>query len=116
MVKKKYRVRWAQVAARDLEEIISYIVQDSLARAQKILARLKARAASLETFPMRGRLVPELSQSDLRSWRELVIKPYRLNYRVESSTVYVLALLDSRRNLEDILLERLIRTNTSENF
>jgi hypothetical protein len=39
-----------------------------------------------------------------------VIRPYRLVYRVEADTVTVLALFDGRRDLEDVLLERLLRS------
>jgi hypothetical protein len=45
----------------------------------------------------------------MRTWRELVVRPYRLIYRVGSKDVVVLALFDSRRDLEDVLLERLVR-------
>ena len=38
-----------------------------------------------------------------------VVKPYRIIYRIEEDTVTVLAVLDGRRDLEDLLLERLIR-------
>jgi toxin ParE1/3/4 len=47
----------------------------------------------------------------MRSWRELVVKPYRILYRVSSDTVTVLAVFDGRRDLEDLLLERLLRTS-----
>jgi plasmid stabilization system protein ParE len=54
--------------------------------------------------------VPELLRHGLAVWRELIVKPYRILYRIEGQTVYVLAVLDSRRDLEDLLLERLVRT------
>jgi len=44
-------------------------------------------------------------------YRELIIPPWRVIYRFSGDTVYVLSVLDSRRNLEDVLLERLIRIN-----
>jgi toxin ParE1/3/4 len=37
------------------------------------------------------------------------VKPYRIIYRVEKRTVSVLAVLDGRREIQDLLLERLIR-------
>jgi len=37
------------------------------------------------------------------------VAPYRLVYRVASRDVFVLALVDGRRDLEDILFERLLR-------
>jgi plasmid stabilization system protein ParE len=55
--------------------------------------------------------VPELSRFGMRSWRELVVRPYRILYRVSGGTVTVLVVFDARRDLEDLLLERLLRTS-----
>jgi plasmid stabilization system protein ParE len=43
------------------------------------------------------------------SYRELVEAPWRLIYRAEAERVIVIALLDGRRDLADVLLERLLR-------
>jgi len=45
----------------------------------------------------------------MREYRELIIAPYRLIYRIRGHLVLVLGVFDSRRNLGDILLERLAR-------
>jgi hypothetical protein len=47
----------------------------------------------------------------MRTWRELIVKPYRLIYRIEGEVVNVLAVFDGHRDLEDLLLERLLRGN-----
>jgi predicted metalloprotease len=39
--------------------------------------------------------------------REVVERPYRIVYRITGRTVAVLGVLDGRRELEDVLLERL---------
>jgi len=75
-----------------------------------VLERIEGRAASLESSPTRGRVVPELAHFGMRTWRELVVRPYRLVYRIEGDTVTVLPVFDGRRDLEDVLLERLPRT------
>jgi plasmid stabilization system protein ParE len=54
-------------------------------------------------------VVPELAHFGIRNWRELIVKPYRIIYRIDEDTVNVLAMLDGRRDLQDLLLERLIR-------
>jgi len=41
-------------------------------------------------------------------YRELVIPPWRLIYRIDERKIYVLSVIDSRQNVEDILLNRLI--------
>jgi toxin ParE1/3/4 len=109
MAKATFRVLWTETAVRDLESLIGYIAAEAPINAGKLLARLKSRAESLTTTPERGRLVPELVQHGLPVWRELIVRPYRILYRIDGRTVSVLGVLDSRRDLEDVLLERLIR-------
>ena len=111
MARKRFRVEWTEVTVRDLEEIVTFLALDSRRGAERALGRIERRAASLESSPARGRVVPELARFQMRTWRELVVKPYRLVYRIEGDTVLVLALFDARRDLEDLLLERLLRSS-----
>jgi plasmid stabilization system protein ParE len=103
-------VEWAEVAAGDLAELSAIIAVDSAPDAERMLLRIEARAAALGSSPRRGRVVPELARFGMRTWRELVVRPYRLIYRIEGDTLTVLAVFDGRRDLEDLLLERLTRT------
>ena len=48
------------------------------------------------------------------TYRELIERPWRILYRVEANTVYVLALIDARRNVEDILLDRFVRSRLGD--
>ncbi|HTD51997.1 MAG TPA: type II toxin-antitoxin system RelE/ParE family toxin [Thermoanaerobaculia bacterium] len=109
MRSRVYRVEWAQVAARDLSGIVDYLVARSPDAAGSTLERLKRKAASLKKTPERGRVVPELEQLQVREYRELIVRPYRIIYRVAGRRVLVLGVVDSRRNLEDLLLDRLMR-------
>ena len=94
---------------RDLEQIVAYVAADSPMNARSLLARLRSRAETLDVAPRRGRVVPELTRFGVRSWRELVVKPHRIIYRVAEKEVHVLTVFDGRRDLEDVLLERLLR-------
>jgi toxin ParE1/3/4 len=109
MARRSFRVQWAEAAVRDLEELMSYIAADSPLNTERILDKLEKRAQTLESTPVRGRVVPELAHFGIRNWRELIVKPYRVIYRIDEDTVNVLAVLDGRRDLQDLLLERLIR-------
>jgi len=109
MARRSFRVQWAEAAARDLEELIGYVAADSPLNAERILDKLKKRVRTLEATPARGRVVPELAHFGIRNWRELIVKPYRIIYRIDEDTVNILAVLDGRRDLQDLLLERLIR-------
>ncbi len=106
---KRLAVRWAAVAEQDLAEIVDYVGRGDPGAAGRILDTLEAKARTLETLATRGRVVPELQRIQVREYRELLMRPYRLVYRVESVCVVVLGVFDGRRNLEDILLDRLLR-------
>jgi toxin ParE1/3/4 len=111
---KQRRVLWASSARRDLEGIVSYLADRSQQAALATLDRLEGRARSLAGLAERGRVVPELARLHLREYRELVVPPYRIIYRIRGPRVLVLAVLDARRSLEDILLDRLIRVEGQE--
>ena len=87
MASRRFRVQWAEVAVRDLEELVSLIAVDSELDAERVLRRIETRAGTLELSPGRGRIVPELARFGMRTWRELVVGSYRPLYRIEGSTV-----------------------------
>lgn len=104
-----FNVKWTRTATLDLEAIVDYIAEDDIGTALSILSRLEQTAAGLIRLPRRGRVVPELADYGIQIYRELVCSPWRIIYRISEKRVKVLAVLDSRRNLEDVLLERLVR-------
>lgn len=103
------RVLWTRTARRDLEAIVAYIATDNLDNALAVLDRLEERAASLTTVAERGRLVPDLQSIGLHQYRELIERRWRIVYRIEADSVMVLAVFDGRRDLESVLLDRLVR-------
>lgn len=106
---KKYQVDWAAVAQRDLKQIIDYIAIDSPGNAMQILKKIKQKVSGFYAMPDRGRILPELKEQGINTYREMIIAPWRVIYRTSDSTVFVLAVIDSRRNVEDILLDRFIK-------
>lgn len=105
---KKCKVEWAAVAEADLKQIIDYVAVDSPGSALQILKKIKQKASSLYTFPERSRIVPELQGQGIHIYRELFVAPWRIVYRIPDATVFVLTVIDSRQNVEDILLNRLL--------
>ena len=108
--KHALRVVWTATAEEDLWNIVDFISEDNFPAALNVLRRLQEHAAVLNKFSGRGRIVPELHQHGIRQYRELVMAPWRIIYRIDDANVYVMAVFDSRRNLEDLLLERLSRS------
>ena len=106
---RSFAVEFALVAQRDLQAIVEFIATDDPAAAARVLDQIESRTVSLQQMPERGRVVPELAAVGIHAYWELVVKPWRLVYRITGKTVYVLAVLDGRRNIEDVLLDRLVR-------
>ncbi|MBK6734329.1 MAG: type II toxin-antitoxin system RelE/ParE family toxin [bacterium] len=106
---RSFEVHWAAVAENDLLGIILYVADDSPGTALKVLTRIRNRTARLKQSPLQGRIVPELLRQGISQYREVVVAPWRVIYRVEGRRVLVLSVIDSRRNVEDVLLGRLLQ-------
>lgn len=106
----QFEVIWTNSAQFDLESIIEYIKIDSLSIAKKIFFEIKEECNSLYTFPKRKRIVPELQQIGILKYREIIYKRWRIIYKVDDKKVYILLVVDSSRNLEDVLFQRLLKT------
>lgn len=110
MSARRYSVVWTEIALRDIESIVAYLVAEASGRAESIAERIIARGEALETLPERGRTPPELRGINDRTWREVQESPWRLLYRIAGKTVEIHGVLDGRRSLEDILMERLLQS------
>lgn len=107
-MRTRFEIVWSEPASRDLQAIAAYIAAEDLDAALGVLDALESRANALRTMPSRGRVVSELLAIDVGRYRELIEAPYRIVYRIEGQQVVVVAVLDGRRDLESVLLTRLL--------
>ncbi len=77
-----YQIVLSPSARRDLQDIVRYISLDSPERAENFGRFLISKTKILIGFPMLGREVPEFADPTIR---EIVIKSYRVIYRVQHS-------------------------------
>jgi toxin ParE1/3/4 len=63
----------------------------------------------LSEFPERGVYLKELLELGIREYREIFFKPYRVIYPVMDNIVYVLLIVDGRRDMQSLLQRRLLR-------
>jgi addiction module RelE/StbE family toxin len=108
MSEQLYSVIWTKTALQDQQNIVRYIHSDSSRQASDIYMEIKQHVKELQQLPFRGRIVPELHFFGVSVYREPIIKPWRVIYKIEGRNVYILAVIDGRRNVEDILFERLV--------
>jgi addiction module RelE/StbE family toxin len=106
---EQYTVNITANAKNDLREIIFYIAQDNPRTAVEILEKIESKIKTLDHFPYRGGYVPELLKRNIKDYRQLLESPWRIIYRIDKDIVNVLLVADSRRNVQDILVERLIK-------
>lgn len=97
-------------AVSDLEELYDYLsLHDSHEKADHVLAGIERAIDGLVSFPDRGSFPPELRDIDIREYREVFFKPYRIIYRTAAKAVYVLLVADGRRDMQNLLQKRLLR-------
>ncbi len=95
MAARVREVIWAESARNALDEIITYVAQDSHPAAIRVLDAALGSAASLATLSERGRMVPELNDPAIR---EIFVYRYRLMYRIDDERVVVLAFVHGARD------------------
>lgn len=106
----KYKVIILPEAKADILGIYLYVAEnDSPSRAEKLLHNLEKRFEALSHSPERGHLVPELQRIHVKVFREIHFKPYRILYQIVEHDVYIHAVLDGRRDLQELLELRLLR-------
>jgi len=87
-------IRWTDQAVGDLKAIRDFIERDSPRYARLVTERLFEATARLESFPLSGRVVPELGRDDVR---EIIIGEYRIVYRLVDETAVLLTVFRSSR-------------------
>ncbi|MFQ5705223.1 MAG: type II toxin-antitoxin system RelE/ParE family toxin [Gemmatimonadales bacterium] len=103
----RHPIEWAPTTIRDLDEILEYVVwRESGDAAARLCAKILSRIDKLSAFPRRCRIVPELKEYGIRDYRELIVSPYRIFFRINGRVVGIVGVLDGRRDLEEELLNR----------
>jgi toxin ParE1/3/4 len=107
---KRYAVELTQGAEDDLEAIHAWLAKHrSPDDADALLDRFMEAIATLERFPERDSVPQELEALGIREFRQLLLAPYRLIYRVAADMVYVLVIADGRRDMQTLLERRLLQ-------
>ena len=107
---KKYHVLLAPDFLTDLFELYQYVaLKDGRERARSLVKNLEKAARRLEKFPDRGHVLPELTPMGIKDVQEITSGPYRIIYKVLDEAVHVLACIDGRRDVEQVLIRRSLR-------
>ena len=95
-------------AKEDLVDLYLYVARhDSTVHADALLLKLEEKCSSLGNNPERGHVVPELKRVFVEGFREIHYNPYRIIFQTVGETVYIHAVLDGRRELQELLEKRI---------
>ncbi|MFC1518594.1 type II toxin-antitoxin system RelE/ParE family toxin [Pseudomonadota bacterium] len=94
---------WTDPALNNLNEIAEYIALNSSAAAKNLVQTIFDKVMRLENYPESGKVPAELPNL---SYRELVIKPCRIFYKIENERVYILNVMRQERDLRKFLITR----------
>lgn len=96
------QIKWTEPALIDLDQIAEYIALDKPSAARNLVKEVFQFTKKLKQFPESGSKPPELADTD---YRELVVGPCRVFYRIDKNTVYILYVMRSERELRKFILE-----------
>jgi plasmid stabilization system protein ParE len=91
-------------ARHDLREIKSYIAQDSIASARRVIAEFRQAFLHLGKTPGMGHTRQDLTKRPVLFWP---VRSYLIIYRSGVQPLEIVAVLHGKRNLKQILRERL---------
>jgi toxin ParE1/3/4 len=83
-------VIWSKPARDDLKAIFDYIKKDSRYYAEKVINDFIEKSESLKQFPVRGRIVPEIKEDNIR---EIFVYSYRMIYEISDDKIYILTIV-----------------------
>ena len=100
----KYSVEITPAAERDVEEIWTYIADDSPENATAFMLRLEEQIEALEQFPERCPLIPE---NDIlgTGYRHHIYGAYRTIIRITGKTVFIVRIIHGARLLAPSLFQ-----------
>jgi toxin ParE1/3/4 len=104
------QVIWTEPALSDLNEIAEYIALDNFNAAAHLVQEVFSTVERLEQHPKPDRRPPELERKT--RYREIIVGPCRIFYRVESDKVYILYVMRGERKLRIFILEERARENS----
>lgn len=105
----RYAVLITAGAERDLASIYHYIAEERSERAaDRVLDRLLEISERLSEFPERGSFPRKLLALGIREYRQAMMKPFRITYRVIDVQVFIMPIADGRRDMEALLRQRLL--------
>ena len=97
------KITWSSSALDDLREIHAFICRDAESYATRMIERILSAVEPLSDFPQLGRIVPERNDA---SYREVIVRPYRVVYRNSVGRIDIIAVIHGARDFDRAISDR----------
>lgn len=94
-------VAWTEPALGHLADVVTYVAGHDPQAAEQLRDRVIKAVDRAAALPYSGRVVPELGRQDVR---EIIVRPYRIVYRVSETHIMVWAVFQGRRLLTEEIM------------
>jgi toxin ParE1/3/4 len=94
-------VIWTEPALTNIDDIAEYIALHNIKAAKELVQRIFSKVDRLEKFPESGTVPIEIENLN---FREVVVPPCRIFYRVKDRNVYILHVMRQERDLKNFIL------------
>ena len=92
---------WSEPALNDLDDVAEYIALHNTKAAKILVQKIFNKVERLALFPESGKVPVELENFN---FRELVLPPCRIFYKLENNKIYILHVMRQERDLKRFLL------------
>lgn len=102
-------ILWSADAADSFNDILDYIVQTTgRESAERIYQKVITAVERLAAVPLMGKIVADLKDIGIDDVLEIHEGPWRIFYRVKDDRVFILTVIDGRRNIQELLINKVI--------
>ena len=95
------QIIWTEPALDNLNDIAEYIAISNVYAAKQLVENVFNKVRRLEQFPESGKIPVEI---ETLNYREVVVIPCRVFYKVETDKVYILHVLRQEIDLRKFIL------------
>jgi toxin ParE1/3/4 len=92
---------WTNPALDDIDDIAEYIALSNLLSAKKLVSKIFDKVERIEMLPESGKKPIELTSLN---YREVIVNPCRIFYKIDNDKVYILHVMRQERDLRNFLL------------
>jgi len=105
------KIEWTTDGVESFNEILEYY-NDNIGEntADSIYKKIMRKIDNLENENIKTRQCQELKDIGILDVYEIIINPWKIYYKISEDNrfVYILFILDARRNIEEVLISKVI--------